>query len=59
MTTKGNLEARLEMHLEKVGQLTRLAKLCRKLSNKFKLLALLNRHARLATETQAELNGWV
>ena len=58
MTTKGNLEAKLEFHLARVDALTHTAKLCRKLSNKLKLLGWINRHARLATEIQAELNGW-
>ena len=57
--TQENLKLDLAHHLEMVDQLVHLAKLCRKLSNKFKLLARINRHARLATEIRAELNGWV
>ena len=58
MITKGNLEAKIEFHLARVDALTRRARLCRKLSNKLKLLAWINRHAKLATEIRAELNGW-
>ncbi len=58
MTTKGNLQARLEFHLDRIDVLTHRAKLCRKLSNKLKLLEWINRHARLATEIRGKLNGW-
>jgi len=57
--SKETLQLDLAHHLEMVDQLVHLAKLCRKLSNKFKLLARINRHARLATEIRGELNGWV
>lgn len=52
------LENRIEFHLERVDKLTHTAKLCRKLSNKLKLLEWVNRHARLATELRGKLNGW-
>ena len=57
--SKETLQLDLAHHLEMVDQLAHTAKLCRKLSNKFALLARLNRHARLATEIRGELNGWV
>jgi hypothetical protein len=52
------LESRIEFHLDRVDILTRQAKLCRKLSNKLKLLGWINRHAKLATELRGKLNGW-
>ena len=58
MITKGNLEAKIEFHLARAEALTHRARLCRKMSNKLKLLAWVNRHAKLATEIRAELNGW-
>ena len=58
MVTKGNLEAKIEFHLARVDALTHTAKLCRKLSNKLRCLRWINRHAKLATELRAELNGW-
>jgi len=58
MVTKENLEAKIEFHLARVEALTHRAKLCRKMSNKLKLLAWINRHAKMATELRADLNGW-
>jgi hypothetical protein len=52
------IEKEIEFHLERVERLTRTARLCRKLSNKLKLLAWINKHAQLATELRAKLNGW-
>ncbi len=56
--TKAELESRIEFHLDRVDTLTHRAKLCRKLSNKLKLLEWINRHAKLATELRGKLNGW-
>jgi len=53
-----DIEKRIKTHLERVEILTRQAKLCRKLSNKLKLLGWINKHARLATELRGQLNGW-
>jgi hypothetical protein len=53
-----NLETKIEFHLDRVDTLTRRAKLCRKLSNKLKLLEWINRHAKIATELRGKLNGW-
>ena len=56
--SKETLQLDLAHHLERVEVLTHQAKLCRKLSNMLKLLAWINRHARLATELRGKLNGW-
>jgi len=56
--TKVELESRIEFHLDRMRILTHRAKLCRKLSNKLKLLEWVNRHAKLATELRGKLNGW-
>ena len=56
--TQENLKLDLAHHLEMVDQLAHTAKLCRKLSNKLKLLEWINRHAKLATELRGKLNGW-
>ena len=55
---KKDLQAKLDFHLDRVDALTRTAKLCRKMSNKLKLLGWINRHAKLATQLQAKINGW-
>ena len=55
---KKDLQKKLDFHLERVDALTRTAKLCRKMSNKLKLLGWINRHAKLATEIRAKINGW-
>ena len=55
---KAELEARIELHLERMETLTHRARLCRKMSNKLKLLEWINRHAKLATQLRGKLNGW-
>jgi hypothetical protein len=55
---KAELEARIELHLDRMETLTHRAKLCRKMSNKLKLLGWINRHAKLATQLRGKLNGW-
>ena len=55
---KAELEVKIEFHLDRVKALTHRAKLCRKLSNKLKLLGWINRHAKLATVLRGRLNGW-
>ena len=53
-----DLKAKIQFHLRRVDALTHRAKLCRKLSNKLKLLGWINRHALLATQLRGKLNGW-
>jgi hypothetical protein len=55
---KVKVETRIEFHLDRVETLTHRAKLCRKMSNKLKLLEWINRHAKIATELRGKLHGW-
>jgi len=48
--SKKEVQAKIDFHLDRIKVLTSQAKLCRKLSNKLKILKWIKEHKRLAME---------